>query len=217
MGRADTNRTERGSQLPPQAFTRRASEPKVASRTRALRTVATGKGSWLSDKRPVLLFVLICAVLTGGLYLAITAFVGTDLHQAYLRLNAGTCRLVLHALGTEATTAGPEIRSARFSMQVVRGCDALDPAALLVAAMVAFPSSWLAKLVGVLAGVATVLVVNVVRMVSLFYIGLHFPRVFDVVHVEVWPTAIMLLALFVFLVWVRYATRPQVRRGAAES
>ena len=93
----------------------------------------------------------------------------------------------------------------------------MDPAALLVAAMVAFPSSWRAKLVGVLAGVATVLVVNVVRIVSLFYIGVHFPRVFEVVHVEVWPTAIMFLALFLFLVWVRYATRPQARRGAAES
>lgn len=189
----------------------------VASRTRASRNVTTGKGSWRLDRQPVLRFVLICAVLTGGLYLAITAFVGTDLHQAYLRLTARICVAVLHAFRTEATAAGQIIRSARFSMQVVRGCDALDPAALLVAAMVAFPSSWRAKLVGVLAGVATVLVVNVVRIVSLFYIGVHFPRVFEVVHVEVWPTAIMFLALFVFLVWVRYATRPQARRGAAES
>ena len=45
---------------------------------------------------------------------------------------------------------------------------------------------------------------NLLRIISLFYLGQWSETLFDWAHLYIWQALIMLDALIVFLVWIRY-------------
>jgi exosortase/archaeosortase family protein len=81
----------------------------------------------------------------------------------------------------------------------------MEPSALLVAAVIASPVSIRARLVGAVLGTAILALMNLVRIVSLFYVGIHAPRVFEIIHVKGWQPAFILLALAFWVSWARWA------------
>ena len=74
---------------------------------------------------------------------------------------------------------------------------------MLVAAILAFPASWKRRLIGLAVGVVAVQGLNIIRVISLFYLGQWDLRVFEWAHLYVWQALIMLDVLVVWLVWVR--------------
>jgi len=75
--------------------------------------------------------------------------------------------------------------------------------------VLAFPAPWKNKLIGLAAGVVAVQGLNIVRVISLFYLGQWNYKVFEWAHLYVWQALIMLDVLVVWLVWVR--TLPRAR------
>ncbi|MBK5963778.1 exosortase H [Thiocystis minor] len=96
-----------------------------------------------------------------------------------------------------------------FAVSVEAGCNGVEAAIILVAAMVAFPAPWRHKLTGILVGVATVQALNVLRIISLFYLGQWNKAVFEWAHLYVWQALIMLDVLLVFLFWLRWLSRQE--------
>jgi len=115
--------------------------------------------------------------------------------------------VLLRLLGQDATVLGRSIDSPRASMSIERGCDAIHPSALFLAAILAFPASLRKKVVGAVAGVALLLAINLLRIISLFYIRVHFPAAFEIMHVEVWQALFIFLALLCWIVWVARVMR----------
>jgi exosortase H (IPTLxxWG-CTERM-specific) len=129
----------------------------------------------------------------------------------YLEVNARVAARLLGWLGEPTRAEGAVVVSPRFQVQIRRGCDALEPSALLAAAILAFPARWRLKLPGIVVGVAVLQALNLVRIISLYYTGVHFRSAFETLHVEVWQP---LFVLFVAAVWagwfvwsLRYAER----------
>lgn len=96
-----------------------------------------------------------------------------------------------------------------FAVSVEAGCNGVEAAIILVAAMVAFPAPWRHKLTGILMGVTTVQALNVLRIVSLFYLGQWNKAVFEWAHLYVWQALIVLDVLLVFLFWLRWLSRQE--------
>ena len=69
--------------------------------------------------------------------------------------------------------------------------------------MLAFPASWKYRAIGVLAGLFAVKALNIVRVISLFYIGQWNMQVFEWAHLYLWQMLIMLDVLIVWLIWIR--------------
>lgn len=90
-----------------------------------------------------------------------------------------------------------------FRVRVVDMCNGVEATILLLAAMVAFPAPLLYKLKGMLIGIATVHTLNILRIISLVYLGAYKPEWFDWVHWYLWDALIMLDILVVFLAWIR--------------
>lgn len=95
-----------------------------------------------------------------------------------------------------------------FAVAIKGGCNGVEATILLVAAVLAFPAPWRYKLAGLLVGALSIQVLNVVRIISLFYLGQWDEAVFDWAHLYVWQALIMLDAVIVFLLWLR-ALPPQ--------
>ena len=106
-------------------------------------------------------------------------------------------------------SAGKVLRSTvnGFAVSIEAGCNGVEATIVLVAAMLAFPAPWKNKLVGLAAGTLAVQGLNVVRVISLFYLGQWNMRAFEWAHLYVWQALIMLDVLIVWLVWVRMLPR----------
>ena len=73
------------------------------------------------------------------------------------------------------------------------------------------------KLVGLAVGIVAVQGLNVVRVISLFYLGQWNMQVFEWAHLYVWQALIMLDVLIVWLVWVRTLPRDGRDAGAGRT
>ena len=165
---------------------------------------------WFRAKWPVIKFVLIFAVLMGIFEAAwATHTVKNNLFPSYLRLNARAGAGLIRIFGHNAQAAGITISSPRFSIEIARGCDAIEPSAIFLSGVVAFPAPLLAKVYGMLVGTVTLLTLNLVRIASLFFIGIHYPKLFHMVHVDVWQAIFIFLAILLWVIWALWATRPK--------
>ena len=97
-----------------------------------------------------------------------------------------------------------------FAISIERGCNGVEAVIILVSAMLAFPAPWKHRLIGIGLGFLAIQALNLVRIISLFYLG-QWNRVwFDWFHLYLWQALIVLDALIAFLVWLRYLPRDRV-------
>ena len=89
-----------------------------------------------------------------------------------------------------------------FAVAIEAGCNGVEATLVLAAAMLAFPAPWRRKLSGLAIGIVAVQGLNVIRVISLFYLGQWNYQVFEWAHLYVWQALIMLDVLIVWLVWV---------------
>ena len=155
----------------------------------------------------------------GLVLLALAAFAQTDFFQAWIRvplleLNATMSAILLRLFGEDATAYGNVLATPRMSLEIYRGCDALEPFGFFVAAVIAFPAGMSRRLVGIAVGAVSMLVINQVRIVSLYYAGIHFPSMFEVLHREVWQAAFIALSLVLLLLWMQWTFWMQDRQAS---
>jgi len=152
---------------------------------------------------PVLRFLLRFALLLGAYQVLVLLPRADRMLYGYLRANAWGANAILRFLGQDTRLHEVTIRAADFAISVRRGCDALEPAWIYAAALLAFPAPWRTKPRALLLGVAAILALNLVRIVSLFFIGRNWPEFFPSAHLELWPAAFILAALGLWLAWLR--------------
>jgi exosortase H (IPTLxxWG-CTERM-specific) len=135
--------------------------------------------------------------------------------RAIVPFTAGIARVsgaILQAAGERVSVVGTEIRSSRFSVNIENGCNGVETALLLIAAVLAFPASWGRRGAGIAAGFVAIELVNFVRVVSLFWIGAHHPGFFTASHTVLWQSIVVLFGVLVFLFWASRAARSPGRR-----
>ena len=169
---------------------------------------------WVRAKRPVLGFVLLFAILMGVFYsITFLPVMNLKVFPAYMRFNAQASVVILNVFGEGADTRGTMVTSPRFSVDIQHGCDAIEPSALFIAAVLAFPASIYSKLPGLLLGTVALGLVNLIRIVTLFYTGIYYPRAFESMHVDVWQPIFILLALVFWVMWAWWATRSRTSQS----
>jgi exosortase/archaeosortase family protein len=94
-----------------------------------------------------------------------------------------------------------------FACAITRACTALIPAVLLAAALLSQPLPWRTRLIALLAGTALVVAVNQLRLVSLVWLGVHAPGLFQTGHALVWPAVLVLASAGCWWLWLRAASR----------
>jgi exosortase H (IPTLxxWG-CTERM-specific) len=102
-----------------------------------------------------------------------------------------------------------------FAVAIEAGCNGVEAGVVLLAAMMAFPALVRQKLIGISIGMLTVQALNLIRIISLFYLGQWNETAFEWAHLYLWQGLIMLDVLLVFLIWVRWvaASRPSMADG----
>jgi exosortase H (IPTLxxWG-CTERM-specific) len=151
-------------------------------------------------------FLLRFVVALGAFYLLIAIQpVNDHVVVPFTELLVRVSTVLLAVIGEKTQSFGTVIQSPAFAVDVKNGCNGIEAALLLVAAMLAFPASPKQRALGIAAGLAVIQGVNLFRIVSLFWLGVHYRNVFELFHAAVWQTALILLAVGIFLAWSRFA------------
>jgi exosortase H (IPTLxxWG-CTERM-specific) len=99
-----------------------------------------------------------------------------------------------------------------FGVRIERGCNGVEAVIILFAAIFSFPSPFKHKVIGFLIGFVAIQALNLVRIVSLFYLGQWNQVAFEWFHLYLWQALIILDALVVWLVWLRTLPQAKARR-----
>jgi exosortase H (IPTLxxWG-CTERM-specific) len=94
-----------------------------------------------------------------------------------------------------------------FAVSIEAGCNGVEAAIVLIAGIMAFPARTTHKLVAIAAGFIFVQALNIVRIISLFYLGQWNYSVFEWFHLYLWPVLIMLDVLVVFALYLSWLGR----------
>lgn len=90
-----------------------------------------------------------------------------------------------------------------FGISIEPGCNGVEASIVLLAALIAYPASWRYRAWGFAIGFLAVQALNVLRVISLFYLGQWNDALFRVFHEYLWQALIMIDVLVVWLLWVR--------------
>jgi exosortase H (IPTLxxWG-CTERM-specific) len=147
-------------------------------------------------------FVALQAVLFG---LELTPWAQEYLVVPWTNALAAISAWLVTVIDPNVAAAGKIIRSTAngFAVSIEAGCNGVEATIVLLSAILAFPAPAREKLVGLGAGIAAVQGLNVVRVISLFYLGQWNMQAFEWAHLYVWQALIMLDVLVVWLIWVR--------------
>ena len=105
-------------------------------------------------------------------------------------------------------------KASGFGVRIERGCNGVEALIILFAAIFAFPAPLKNKLIGFAIGFVAIQGLNLVRIISLVYLGQWNQVAFEWFHLYLWQALIILDALVVWLVWLRTLPQARARRAA---
>jgi exosortase H (IPTLxxWG-CTERM-specific) len=160
-------------------------------------------------QRPEYRFLIIFfTILVVGFVTVALQPVNDKLVLPYTAFIAKMSGFVLDLLGEDIRVDGCNLLSPRFQVAIYNGCNGLITSLIFISGVLAFPASTRAKLIGVLGGLLAIQVVNLVRIVSLFYIGVFIPQFFNQSHIFVWQSLVILAGVTLWVFWARrYGTQ----------
>jgi exosortase/archaeosortase family protein len=168
------------------------------------------KTRW-GQKRPVLFFVLGFSFFMIVFYfLWQSDFFNSHIQPVIVNINARISSGILNLMGQKTTAYFEMIISPLLSISIARGCDAVEAMALFVSTTLAFPMNWKRKIIGLFTGLILLFIINIVRIVSLYFIGIHSKSYFETMHAQVWPVIIIIFATLIWVMIIRNEKRKLV-------
>lgn len=158
----------------------------------------------VAANRKALRFLGLFALIFGVCYFlfGIAPGVRSGLIKPYTELLAKAVAAIINLFGAGATADGSLVSSPSFSINIAMGCDGVEASSLFLAGVLAFPTSWRARLIGLALGLPLIHAINLARLVGLYYAGVFMPSVVDEVHVYVAQTIVIFLSTAILIFWL---------------
>lgn len=188
-----------------------AETPEEGAHRPWLALTARFRGSRAVFWRFLILYPLCVLALAGVMT---TQFVKNRIDAPLNTLTAHGGARVLGMLGYVSSANGADLTYDNRMVSVKTGCSGLELLAILVPAILVFPSSLRAKLVGVLAAVAFVVPLNTIRVASLCILLARSQESFNMAHVYFWQAGLVGCLFGFFVAWMRWVVSwPLPRRS----
>ena len=164
---------------------------------------------WRRNRRE-LTFLILFAVLLGGSFTLVSVnWVNDHVVEPFTAGIARVSGATLDLLGQDVRMQGTIIRGSRFAVNIRNGCNGVEAMLIFLAAVLAFPAPWRARLLGLALGVVAIQAVNLVRVVALYLTGAYFPTWFDASHTVVWQTVVILFSVLLWILWANRLGAPR--------
>jgi exosortase H (IPTLxxWG-CTERM-specific) len=164
---------------------------------------------WRRYRREVRFLVLFVVILGGGFTFLAWEPVNDHLVEPFTAGVATASGWSLDLLGQGVSQRGTVLRNDRFAVNIKNGCNGVEAMIIFLGAVLAFPAGWKSRLVGLVLGTLVIQVINLIRVVALFFTGAYFPAFFNSSHTVLWQSIVVLAAFLLFIFWAgRFADPP---------
>ena len=153
-------------------------------------------------------FVLLFAgfILIGNFCLAIP-FLDSRVIEPWTKANALAAARCTRLFGMDAAADGMDLTSGEARLGVKKGCNGVEAVIILASAVLAFPASWGRRILGLVLGAVALFGFNILRLVNLLVVAVHFPDRLELFHIFIWQTLIVLIAFGIFILWGTWLAR----------
>jgi exosortase/archaeosortase family protein len=132
-----------------------------------------------------------------------------DLNGLYTKGVVMATAKVLGTMSIPCTSEGSLIRLPSILLDVKFGCNGLEAVMIYSVAVIAFPSPWKKRLIGIAAGFSILQTINILRIAFLAYSGIHFKTLFEYIHIYVAQGMMIAISLGIFFIYLSYAQGPE--------
>jgi exosortase/archaeosortase family protein len=164
--------------------------------------------SWYQGKQPILRY----AGLFAGTVFLFCILTLTPVYQSLLEKEVVWSAKLAHGIlsafsgGGSVVSGATLLRGEEAILEVKPRCSGLHFCWLLCAAILPFPAPWGLRMAGAVLGFLILVGLNILRVITLFLVGCHYPGWFPAVHEQVWPVVSLLATMLLmgaWLVWVK--------------
>ena len=91
--------------------------------------------------------------------------------------------------------------SVNANLEIVRGCDGAGVLFLVISAILAFPAKLIRKLIGLLLGIILISMINLIRIIVLYFVVAYHFDWFSLIHTYLAPTLMVIVGGSYFAWW----------------
>jgi len=117
---------------------------------------------------------------------------------------------ILKLFNYPVLVSGDSLGANSFSISIKNGCDAIEAIAILFCGILVYPSTKMSKLKGIFYGLIILALLNIIRILSLFFIGIYIQPMFEIMHTGVWQVLFIIFPIIIIFVWVNRNTSKQL-------
>jgi len=115
----------------------------------------------------------------------------------------------------KTSTQKEYITSGNFRLKIARGCEGSEGIIILIAAILSFPASLKSKIFGLTGGILILYFLNLFRVAGLYYTLKYKPVLFDMMHIYVGQTLIIVFAFLYFVAWLTLISSKKYQAGTS--
>ena len=116
---------------------------------------------------------------------------------------------VLALFTEQASLSGTVVHFGEFGVRIIGECTGLFEMAIYMACVLAFPTSWRKKGLGLLFGIPAIYAFNVVRILCLLIVGRYANSSFEFFHLYFWQGTLILMIASVWMLWIYLVVRDE--------
>ncbi len=158
---------------------------------------------------PTWRFLALFSVYLGAVGLLLP--IGVEAFPGVIRLLVTATAAIEYALlvpfTDQASLADTIIHLGPFAVRIIGECTGLFEIAIYAACVLAFPTSWRKKSLGLLLGIPVIYAFNVLRILCLLIVGRYAISSFDFFHLYFWQGTLILMITSVWMLWIYLVVR----------
>lgn len=167
--------------------------------------------AWMRDllANPTWRFLVLFAVYLGAvgtlLPIATRSFPGVT--RFLITATAAIQYAVLVPFTDMSKLTGSTVHFGSFDVEIIPECTGLFEIAIYATCVLAFPTSWRNRGIGLLFGIPTIYAFNVLRILCLLLVGHYAYSSFDFFHLYFWQGTLILMITSVWMLWIYLVVR----------
>lgn len=109
---------------------------------------------------------------------------------------------LLALVSDEAKISGNMVELGDFGVRIIAECTGIFEVLIFLAAVLAYPTTWAKRAIGIGLGAPILYVFNLVRILVLVVVGRYWHDLFDFMHLYFWQATLILMITSVWLLWI---------------
>jgi exosortase/archaeosortase family protein len=155
--------------------------------------------------KKILVIVKFLAIYLGiiALYYIFISWENNPVMSVYIDATSYLSGFIINIFDSSVITNKQIIAGKSFNMILSFGCEGSEPLAVFFAGIMAFPSAFKSKIIGLSYGLPALYLLNIIRIILLYIIGNNAPMIFDITHTTIFPVIFIVIALSLWMLWIK--------------